>query len=748
MEGINVRVNGPQGLQDNLKSYNIVVLKPHIVNDVNVLISDMLNAENTKYVIRWNYILNETITVPEGCIIELEGGSITGNGTLVGQNTILINESLNSSLVSVTLSGTWHNENVFEKGTGANSVQQTGTYAQATGERAVAEGSATLASGIASHAEGNESIASGNAAHAEGQGYAQGAGSHAEGIRSVANGRGSHAGGRMSIADGEFSFASGEYLETKNEGEAALGKYNLSNDTEGEKTLFSVGNGTSVNDRKNALEVKENDDILIKEDGRDCRLQAPFHGKVYLEENLMYKGYHFKEFVSEVTTESTVLIGDPDAVVYDEPNTRFLGVVGYGTPEAKYYNNWTGDTSTIYVNPSNDTTFVCDEDEKGYNWVDSALVEKTEGTKYNVLTQRMFGKTNVIYIVQRDFDLNGQSLTVPEGCTLQFEGGSITNGTLNINGAKVLPNYNALKNSTLTVTGNPALGTVSILENGILTTFNGTKWIEEDGASAGVRRGGTTAQRPIYSEVYVGFEYFDTDLNASVYWDGEDWVSALNDIVLDKDYNSLAFTGLGRVNLTMNIMPLGLPFDDFIGGVDIEQESIVDVPERIYWCTEHDKFIGLFNNDYYDTWDCEDASKYITPNTTDKFVCLSNKTAYTYGGSELIPVSNPTRKNVLLQSMINKADTIYRIQYDYDLNSQTITIPGGCTLKFDGGSLRNGEVVLNNCEVLPSYKNIIGVDLTLTGVPKVGTIGWDNTNGKPIWSDGTQWVYADGTTVS
>ena len=64
-------------------------------------------------------------------------------------------------------------------------------------------------------------------------------------------------------------------------------------------------------------------------------------------------------------------------------------------------------------------------------------------------------------------------------------------------------------------------------------------------------------------------------------------------------------------------------------------------------------------------------------------------------------------KNILTQDMINEANTIYEIRYDFDLNSATITIPEGCTLKFEGGSLSNGilngdiyvigQVKLYNC---------------------------------------------------
>ena len=52
--------------------------------------------------------------------------------------------------------------------------------------------------------------------------------------------------------------------------------------------------------------------------------------------------------------------------------------------------------------------------------------------------------------------------------------------------------------------------------------------------------------------------------------------------------------------------------------------------------------------------------------------------------------------NTLTQSMINQANTIYVIQYDFDLNGAEITIPANCVLEFDGGSLKNGKVIGNN----------------------------------------------------
>lgn len=59
--------------------------------------------------------------------------------------------------------------------------------------------------------------------------------------------------------------------------------------------------------------------------------------------------------------------------------------------------------------------------------------------------------------------------------------------------------------------------------------------------------------------------------------------------------------------------------------------------------------------------------------------------------------------NVLTQDMVNDANTIYHIQYDYDLQGATIVIPGNCILLFEGGKLTNGEIVGDGTSVIKNY---------------------------------------------
>lgn len=68
-------------------------------------------------------------------------------------------------------------------------------------------------------------------------------------------------------------------------------------------------------------------------------------------------------------------------------------------------------------------------------------------------------------------------------------------------------------------------------------------------------------------------------------------------------------------------------------------------------------------------------------------------------------------KNVLTQDMINQADTTYVIMYDFDLNGQTITIPSGCTLEFDNGSISNGELIGNDTKLYKYSNTNIKADL-------------------------------------
>lgn len=153
-------------------------------------------------------------------------------------------------------------------------------------------------------------------------------------------------------------------------------------------------------------------------------------------------------------------------------------------------------------------------------------------------------------------------------------------------------------------------------------------------------------------------------------------------------------------------------------------------------------------------------------------------------------------KNVLTQAMINKANTIYVIQYDYDLKEASINIPENCVLQFDGGSLSNGNVIGNGTSIESSSKYVSILNVTLSGNWEINNSGYtkdvisinnypfsylensnivnnyretldknigntsnrpiraskgfqyfDTTINKPIFWDGSKWIDATGATV-
>lgn len=99
-----------------------------------------------------------------------------------------------------------------------------------------------------------------------------------------------------------------------------------------------------------------------------------------------------------------------------------------------------------------------------------------------------------------------------------------------------------------------------------------------------------------------------------------------------------------------------------------------------------------------------------------------NPNSYSGLGRQYLRKNIVAGQNVLTQSMLQWPNTIYIIQYDYDLNGETITIPAGCTLDFQGGCLSNGTIVGNNTAIQASLVKIFGLDIEISGnwnVPEV-----------------------------
>ena len=93
----NVNVSGP--IQPTA-TYKTKVLKG------NHSFASQVTEPNMKYVIKHDFVLDGDITIPENCVLEFDGGSIS-NGTLVGNKTLLRGNIIIP--LTLFLTGTWKN---------------------------------------------------------------------------------------------------------------------------------------------------------------------------------------------------------------------------------------------------------------------------------------------------------------------------------------------------------------------------------------------------------------------------------------------------------------------------------------------------------------------------------------------------------------------------------------------------------------------------------------------------------------
>lgn len=82
-------------------------------------------------------------------------------------------------------------------------------------------------------------------------------------------------------------------------------------------------------------------------------------------------------------------------------------------------------------------------------------------------------------------------------------------------------------------------------------------------------------------------------------------------------------------------------------------------------------------------------------------------------------------KNILTDDMFSDVNTVYYVQYDFDLNGATITIPSGCTLLFDGGSFKNGTLTGDKTLIKSSLYQIFNdTTLVLAGTWNNGIVAY------------------------
>lgn len=331
---------------------------------------------------------------------------------------------------------------------------------------------------------------------------------------------------------------------------------------------------------------------------------------------------------------------------------------------------------------------------------------------------------NKKYIVKYDFDLGGETVTVPDGCLIEMDGGTISNGTM-VGDHTILIYFQDFEDCIQDITmqgtwkyNNP--------RDGIMTENIYDENLDETQKqfNARVQAALTEANRRAQAVIPLPDE---EDLTT----DGDHNIKLKN-----KAYAPAQFSGLGKIYLRKNIVEIALPFNGFVEDVTLESEGLTSAPAAIFFDSTNGIFVGIDNllePKYYGTW--LNGSAYNTEGTLaddDEFKNTTDNKYYKYDDGALTLISTPTTKNILTQEMFSQANTVYIIQYDYDLNgvgsndTDPITIPEGCTLQFEGGVIKNGTLVGNNTKIEAGLIQIFSTDITLDG-------SWDVQYTIPEW---------------
>lgn len=137
----------------------------------------------------------------------------------------------------------------------------TGNTTRASGKNSATFGANTVASGAMSFSMGNSSVASGDQSFASGNSTALGVNSASFGSNTTASGDSSAAFGLDSRAIGDRSVAMGRGTLAYNNNELSIGQWSQGVSNGGDpaastSTIFQIGNGTSADNRSNAMTVR------------------------------------------------------------------------------------------------------------------------------------------------------------------------------------------------------------------------------------------------------------------------------------------------------------------------------------------------------------------------------------------------------------------------------------------------------------------------------------------------------------
>lgn len=212
----------------------------------------------------------------------------------------------------------------------------------------------------------------------------------------------------------------------------------------------------------------------------------------------------------------------------------------------------------------------------------------------------------------------------------------------------------------------------------------------------------------------------------------------------DRSYSPQNFSGKGYKILRKNIKPVSLAVtkivvlsvptsDGYLAFIINGIESHVDVVASTDTTTDKvaDKIATKLSETMTEYEVSKDASMIILTRKFGGEVSVSSFSAVNTGAS--CSVTDSTKKelrNIITPIMMNQPNTIYEIRYDFDLNGETIKMQEGCTLKFEGGMLKNGKLEGNYTRIFAHIAKIVK-NIIFSGtwdIQKVYTEWFDEEN--------------------
>lgn len=152
----------------------------------------------------------------------------------------------------------------------------------------------------------------------------------------------------------------------------------------------------------------------------------------------------------------------------------------------------------------------------------------------NILIQDMIREENTVYIVQYDFDLDGKIISVPKGCTLWFQGGSINNGTIYLQETAILGAFEFADMGNAKLFGKFNTGQIMTFSNDSYKAKEGEYFIPSTKPSSATPQEDAKQDREVFYDENSD-AYTDRQRQELRWWNGEEWLLML-DIT---DYNEI-----------------------------------------------------------------------------------------------------------------------------------------------------------------------------------------------------------------